>query len=289
VTRRQLGLFLAVAVLWGAPYALIKVSVDELSPLTLATARLGIGAVTLLPLALQRRAFTGLRQKLPILIPLALTELAAPFALIASGEQYISSSLTGILISAVPLVVAALTITTEPLGRARAAGLAIGITGVGLLLGVDVSGGTSRLAGAGMVLLACVGYAIGAIVLRRSFSDSRPEGVMCSMMAIAAGALLLPALLLEPHAAPSAGVAVAVLTLGVGPTGLAFALFARLNAELGPGRTSVIAYVAPVFAVLFGVAFLQESLRPAAVAGLVLILAGFHLSAHRAPAPPVTG
>ncbi|MDX6594555.1 MAG: hypothetical protein QOJ13_3751 [Gaiellales bacterium] len=282
MTRRQLLLFGAVALLWGAPYALIKISVDELSPITLAAARLGIGALTLLPLALHRRAFDGLRGKLGILIPLALVELAVPFALIAAGEQHISSSLTGILISAVPLVVAALTITTEPLGRARAAGLGIGILGVALLFGVDVSGGSGRLTGAGMVLLACVGYAVGAIVLRRHFSDSRPEGVMCAMMVVAAGALLVPGLLLAPDVAPSNGVIAAMLVLGVGPTGLAFLLFATLNAEIGPGRASIIAYVAPVFAVILGVAFLDESLRPAAIGGLALILAGFHLSAGRA-------
>jgi drug/metabolite transporter (DMT)-like permease len=282
VTRRQLGLFVAVAMLWGAPYALIKVSVDELPPVTVAAARLAIGGLTLLPLALHRRGFAGLRRKLGILVPLALIELAGPFALIAAGEQHISSSLTGILISAVPLVVAALTITTEPLGRARAAGLVVGIAGVGLLLGVDVSGGSGRLAGAGMVLLACVGYAVGAIVLRRHFADSRPEGVMCAMMLIASLALLAPAALEAPDVAPSAGVVAAMVALGIGPTALAFVLFARLNAEIGPGRASIIAYVAPVFAVLLGVAFLEESLRPGAVAGLALILTGFHLSAGRA-------
>jgi drug/metabolite transporter (DMT)-like permease len=281
MTRRQLALFAAVAALWGAPYALIKVSVDELSPITVAAARLAIGGLTLLPFALHRRAFDGLRSKLHILVPLALVELAAPFVLIAAGEQHISSSLTGILISAVPLVVAALTITTEPLGKGRAAGLGIGILGVGLLLGVDVSGGSGRLAGAGMVLLACVGYAIGAIVLRRHFADSRAEGVMCALMLIAAVALL-PGLLLAADGAPSSGVIAAVAVLGVGPTALAFVLFTRLNAEIGPGRASVIAYVAPIFAVIFGVAFLDESLRPGALLGLALILTGFHLSAGRA-------
>jgi drug/metabolite transporter (DMT)-like permease len=75
---------------------MIKVSVDELSPITLAAARLGIGALTLLPLALYRRAFDGLGRRIGILVPLALVELAAPFTLIAAGEQHISSSLTGI-------------------------------------------------------------------------------------------------------------------------------------------------------------------------------------------------
>ncbi|MDX6533699.1 MAG: hypothetical protein QOF68_1443 [Gaiellales bacterium] len=105
---------------------------------------------------------------------------------------------------------------------------------------------------------------------------------MCAMMVVAAGALLVPGLLLAPDVAPSNGVIAAMLVLGVGPTGLAFLLFATLNAEIGPGRASIIAYVAPVFAVIFGVAFLDESLRPAAIAGLALILAGFHLSAGRA-------
>jgi drug/metabolite transporter (DMT)-like permease len=92
-----------VALLWGGPYALIKVAVDDLDPLTLGAVRLAIGALTLLPMALNSGAFADLRGRWRWVVALGVLELALPFSLIGAGEQRIPSALTGLLVAAVPL------------------------------------------------------------------------------------------------------------------------------------------------------------------------------------------
>ncbi len=285
MTRRQTVLFLVLAALWGSPYALIKVAVEQIPPATLASARLGIGAVALAPLALRRGAYAGLRPLLPLVVGFALIEFAGTFLLIAAGETRIASSLTGILVASVPLVVALLTLA-DPARRAtglRLVGLVGGMAGVALLLGVDLPGGQAALIGAGMVLLASVGYAIGALLLERRLARRHPEGLISLAMLIASVALLPAALVEAPGSPPSAGAALALVVLGLGPTALAFLLVAHLISEIGPGRASVVAYLAPVFAVAFGVLFLGESVRLTTLAGLALILSGSHLATRARP------
>ena len=271
-----------MALLWGGPYALIKVAVDDLDPLTLGAVRLAIGALTLLPLALRSGAFADLRGRMRWVVALGVLELALPFSLIGAGEQRIPSALTGLLVAAVPLIlaVATLRIPAERGGPLRLAGVLTGFAGVGLLLGFELPEGSDGAAGAAMVLLACVGYAAGGLILRYRFAGTRPEGVMAAAMAVGAAVLAVPGAVAAAGATPHASSVLATVVLGIGPTGLAFYLFALLNAEIGPARASVVAYIAPVFALGFGVGFLDESVGPATVAGLALILAGSRLAAR---------
>ena len=271
-----------MALLWGGPYALIKVAVDDLDPLTLGAVRLAIGALTLLPLALRSGAFADLRGRMRWVVALGVLELALPFSLIGAGEQRIPSALTGLLVAAVPLIlaVATLRIPAERGGPLRLAGVLTGFAGVGLLLGFELPKGSDGAAGAAMVLLACVGYAAGGLILRYRFAGTRPEGVMAAAMAVGAAVLAVPGAVAAAGATPQASSMLATVVLGIGPTGLAFYLFALLNAEIGPARASVVAYIAPVFALGFGVGFLDETVGPATFAGLALILAGSRLAAR---------
>jgi drug/metabolite transporter (DMT)-like permease len=271
-----------VAALWGGPYALIKVAVDDLDPITLAAARLAIGSLTLLPLALRSGAFAGLRQRLRWVVVLGVVELAVPFSLIGAGEERIPSSLTGLLVAAVPLILAIATLgdPAERGGPLRLFGVVTGFAGVGVLLGFDLPAGRHGAVGAAMVLLACVGYAIGGLLLRYRFRGTRPEGVMAAAMAVGAAATIVPGTLAAGGASPDAASVAATVVLGIGPTGLAFYLFAVLNAEIGPARASVVAYIAPVFALALGVGFFDEPVGPATIFGLVLILAGSRLAAR---------
>jgi drug/metabolite transporter (DMT)-like permease len=284
VTRRQWILFVTLAAAWGAPYLFIKVAIRDLEPATLACARLAIGAAVLLPLAggAQLRA---LRRRLPELALLGAVEMAGPLWLIGAGERHLSSSLTGVLVASAPLFVALLALrfdAEERSGGARLAGLVAGILGVSLLLGLEVKG--SALSGA-MVLLAAFGYGVGALWLKR-FSEIEPVAVMGGAMA-AAAVLLAPAAALQaPSALPAAGPLASTVVLGVICTAGGFALFARIVRSVGASRASTVAYVAPVFSVLFGTVFLGEHPRPSMLAGLALILAGSWMSADgRLPRP----
>jgi drug/metabolite transporter (DMT)-like permease len=277
VSRRHWILFVVLAAAWGAPYLFIKVAIRDLDPATLACARLAIGAAVLMPLA-GADALRALRGRLPQLALLGAVEMAGPLWLIGAGERHLSSSLTGVLVASAPLFVALLALRFDPEERAtgvRLAGLVIGIVGVAVLLGLEVQG--SALAGA-MVLLAALGYGIGALWLKR-FSDLNSFAVMGTAMAAAATLLLPVAVLKAPASAPGAGPLAATVVLGVVCTAAGFGLFARLLRAVGASRASTVAYVAPIFSVFFGIVFLDEGVHASMLAGLALILAGSWLSA----------
>ena len=157
MTRKGWLLFISMSVIWGIPYLFIKIAVRELDPTVVVFARVGIAAIVLLPVALQRRVLRQLRERWLIVAALACVQIVGPFLLISYGEQHITSSLTSLLIAADPLFVVLFALRFDPSERAsglRLVGLLIGIVGVVVLLGLDVGGDAQRLLGAVLVLLA---------------------------------------------------------------------------------------------------------------------------------------
>ncbi len=274
--------FASVSFLWGIPYLFIKVAVDDgLSPAFLAWARVALGALVLVAISWHAGLLGSLRGRWRWIAAYAVFEISIPFPLIAAGEQHVSSSLAAILIAAVPLIVALLALrfdrSEQATGR-RLVGLLVGFVGVVVLMGLDVAGTGDELIGAGAILLAAVGYAIGPMLLKAHLSDLDPRATMAAALVVATAVLAPFAALAPPSATPSTQALGAVLVLGLLCTATAFVFFGTLVNEVGPSRASVITYVAPVVAVGLGVAVLGERPGAGAVAGLLLILAGSWLS-----------
>ena len=144
--------FAALCVIWGLPYFFIKLAVAEQPAVMVAWGRITLGAVLLLPVAWHRGSLRGLGAHKGAVCAFAVVELVIPFVLLAVGEQWVSSSLTGILIAAVPLIVLILSPLfgiREPLGPRRIVGLVIGLIGVVVLLGLDAVSGRSGWIGLG--------------------------------------------------------------------------------------------------------------------------------------------
>lgn len=286
--RRGLVLFVLLAAAWGIPYALIKVALRGFEPEVVVFGRFLIGALVLAPLAVRGGALRALRGRGLEVFALAAVQIALPITLITVGERWVSSSLAGTLVSTTPLFVALLAIWVDQAERPsglNAAGLALGIAGVGLTLGLHLGGGRPLLGGA-FVLVAALCYAIGALATRRRFTGIPPVVLATGTLTASALWLAIPAALALPDQAPSAGPIVAELSLGIVCSGLAFLLFYGLIARVGASRAALVAYVAPVFAVLVGVAFMGDALTAPVGAGLVLILSGSWLAGRRpAPAP----
>jgi drug/metabolite transporter (DMT)-like permease len=245
--------------------------------------RTALAAVVLLPVALRLGALTSLRSKIVPVIVLALVQVAAPFLLITFGERHISSSLAGILVATAPIFTFLLAFVIDHEERAGAIGLmgvGAGIAGVVLLLGVDTSGTTAALLGGLMVVLASLGYALGAYYLKREFRATQPVGVVAATMT-ASAVLTAPFAALDlPAHAPGGGAIAAVSALGIVGTGIAFVIFYELIGTVGPAKASLVAYVAPGFAVIYGVLLLGEKFTVVTAAGLVLISAGSWLAAE---------
>jgi len=289
MNRRAAALFLAVSAVWGLPYLLIKVAVDDVGPVALAWVRIALAVAVLLPLARRTGAFAQLRRRLPVLVAIAVIEMIVPFVLISVGEQYVTSSLAGILVAAMPLFVALLALRvdrSERVGGARLAGLGIGMVGVVLLLGVDVGGAPAELLGGLCIVAAAACYALGALLIKRAASEGGVIGAMLPSLCIAALLLAPAAAVTAPGELPSGGSLVALAALGVVCTAGGFWLYASLIAEAGASRAAVITYVNPAVAVALGVFLLGEDVGAASVAGLLLIIAGSWLSAGGGPTAP---
>ncbi|MDQ3739737.1 MAG: DMT family transporter [Actinomycetota bacterium] len=283
MTRRAWILMLALAALWGASYMFVEITLDGgLSSTFLVFARTALGALVLAPVALSRGAFAPARRHLPLLGFIALVQITGPFLLITVGQHHVTSSMAGILVSSAPIfttIIATFYAHDDRLGPMGIAGIGVGMLGIALLFGVDLGGSAETLLAGGGILLASLDYAVGATLSKRRLSDVPPVGIAASIIGLGALSLAPLAPFTAPEAMPSLGTWAALLALGAGGTGLAFLIFYVLNADIGPSRASVVAYIAPVFSVIYGVTLLDESFGAGTAAGLVLILAGSWMAA----------
>jgi drug/metabolite transporter (DMT)-like permease len=281
VTRRGALLFAAMCVIWGIPYLMIRVAVRELAPVTLVFLRTGLAALLLTPVAAWRGELRPLAARWKPLLLYTAVEVAIPWVLLADAETELSSSLTGLLVAAVPLVGAV--ILRERMGGLRWLGLLVGLAGVAALVGLD----TKDVAALPLVEIALVaiGYAAGPIILSRSLSDLPALGVVAASLVLTAAVYAPFAAFRLPDGMPSAHVVESVLGLAVVCTALAFLVFFALIGEVGPVRATVITYVNPAVAAVLGVALLDERLTLGMVVGFVLVLAGSVLATGRGPEP----
>lgn len=294
MTRRGLALFVAMSVIWGIPYLFIRIAVGELNPAVLVFARTGSAALILVPIALARNELRGLaRSWLPLLV-FAAVEMGIPWLALATAEQHISSSLAGLLLSAVPLVgvvIATSLGNREHLGAASLTGLLMGLVGVAAIVGFDLhASGSVALVEMGVV---AVGYAVGPVILSRYLAQLPSVGVMAVALSACALAYTPVAIAQWPRSVPGAEVIASVAVLAVLCTAVAFLLFFALIAEIGPVRATVITYINPAVAAVLGIAILHESFTLGMAVGFVLVIAGSVLATRKRSAPhpgqPVPG
>ncbi len=275
VSRRGWVLFAMMSVIWGIPYLLIKVADGGVSVPVLVFSRVTVGCLVLLPIVLRRRELGTLRGHWWWLIAFTVAEIIGPFALLASAERRLSSSTSGLLVAAVPIigaVLARLTGGQDRLTAVRWAGLIIGFGGVALLAGPNMAKGDAL--SVAEVLLTALGYAIGPIIANRKFSDVSAAAVNAVCLGMAALVYAPAAALTWPRSVPSVEVLASLAALGAVCTAAALVLYFRLIAEVGAARATVITYVNPAVAVALGVIVLGEPLTVPIVVSFVLILGG---------------
>ena len=274
-----------LSVLWGTPFFFNELALASFPPAVLVAGRILIATI-MLYVYLRASGATlppmG-RAWFPMLV-MAIFSNALPFNLIAWGQQYVESSLAGILMAVLPLFVLTLAHFYLPGARLtpyRIAGFVIGFTGVVVIIGTDAIKGLSgnmTLWGAIAVLVAALSYAIGSIYARR-LGATDPVRLSAGML-IVASLLSLPGAVIELPGLeiPSISAVVAMVVLGLLSTGLAALLYFRLIQGPGPTFLSFVNYFVPAWAVFAGAVFLDESLSPSLYIGLILILTGIAFS-----------
>jgi len=290
MTRRDAALFVGLSAIWGSSFMFIKLGLQGgLHPLTLVTLRLLFGSLVMLALLWRQGLHFPRERRLLISIAiLAFFNNVIPFTLITWGEQFITSSLTAILNSSVPLfavLLSHLALSDERMTLRRGGGVLLGFVGVLVLFVPDLllQSGGNRLAAEIAIIIASMGYAIGSVFARKRLRGVPAAVLSTSQLSLAFLWMLLPALLIEQpwtlH--PTSLAWFSALWLGVLGTGLAYLLYFSLLKNIGATPTTMVTYVIPLFAVTYSVIFLNEPLHWSQIIAMTLIFLGVWLANRR--------
>lgn len=237
MSRRGIVLFALMALIWGIPYLLIRVAVEEVEPSVVVFGRTAIGALILLPIVIGRGDLRTVMRHSRWVAAFAIIEMAIPWVLVASAEQELPSSTAALLIAGVPLVGALIAWAQphgEPMGRTSLMGMLIGLAGVLAIVGVD-AGPTNPVALLEMAIVV-VCYAVGPVILARRLGGVSGMGVSAVALAMTAALYLGPAAAQWPAAPISTDALVSLVLLGIVCTALAFVVFAALIGDLPRAR-----------------------------------------------------
>jgi drug/metabolite transporter (DMT)-like permease len=283
-SRLDWFLFILLGFMWGSSYLFIKIGVDTLPPFTLVMLRLLFGATLLgVVVAVAREPLPRDRRTIGHLVVMSLLNVVIPFSLITYGEQTIDSALASILNAAVPLptiILAALFLHDEPITVNRLIGLAVGFAGVLLLTsGGAATSGLGDLRGELALVGSTISYAAGSVYARRNVKGLRPMTMAVCQVGFALVITTVLAFTFEDplgvELRPQAVFAVA--WLGLLGSGMAYLLFFRLLGRWGSTRTSMVAYLLPVWGIVLGVLVLGEIVDLRMLLGTLLIIGGVAL------------
>ncbi len=287
---RDVVRLLLLAGLWGGSFAFIRVAVPELGALWLAFARVALAFAALFVLALGRRAVPSFLAHWRSYAVIGIVNSALPFALFSFAEEYIGASTAAVLNATSPFfgaVVAALWLK-DALTLPKLAGMGLGLAGVVVLVGWQAEPLTGTTLVASLACLAAAFcYGVASVYAKRNMRDV-PSAAMALYSQLTAAIVLAPALTFVPLPSPPTPLVIGnVVALALGSTALAYLLYFRLIATIGPARALTVTFLIPLFGVLWGYLFLGEPLAVNTLAGCALILGGTWIAA-RAPAAPLT-
>lgn len=282
-------LFVVLGFLWGSSYLFIKIGVDAgLQPFTLVSLRLLIGLSLLaVVVGIARESLPRDAKVYGHLVVMGLFSVALPFMLITWAEQSVESSLAAVLTGAVPLFVipfAALILHDERVTLNKLIGILIGLVGVAIVVGFDPAELTSGELVAELALIgAAASYAVGGVYARRNVHGLRPMIPALFQVAIGLVMVGIPALVFEGpirlDIKPEA--LFAVIWLGLLGSGAAYLVFFRLLGHWGATRTSLVAYLLPIWGILLGALVLDEPVDARLILGTALVIGGIALVNRR--------
>jgi len=282
MTGRSSIYFALAGVLWGVPYLLMKIAVEDFSPAAVVAGRTLIGASILIPIAIYRKKFNGAVLVFKYVALYALMEMIGPWILITTAEQKINTGLAGLLVSTVPIFA---TIITSLRGDhsvwqfKRVFGIVLGFLGLILVVGIESLSGNSDLLSIAMVIVASMGYAYAVIMITSNLP--LVDGIAINGLAMAITTIFwTPLAIAQWPAQISMNSALALISLGVFSTAFAFIVFFKVVAEIGPARSSLVAYLNTAIAVVLGVIILKEPLTAGIIIGLPLVLVGSYLASR---------
>jgi len=284
-----LGMIVLV-IMFGSAFMFTKISVQEYPPSVVAGGRIIIAAIVLILLSVFRRnSFRFLKNHWLLLISLAFFGCCLPFYLISWGQQIVDSSIAGILMAVTPLTTILLAhffVVGERLTSNRVVGFVLGFVGILVLFGptalINLETDADRLVAMLAILAGAVSYAINTIIAKRLPNESFVA--LSAVVMGLASVIMLPAIILSDQAwklSFQSAEFISLMFLGIFPTALATIIYFAVIARVGPSFLSQINYLIPIWAVIIGILFLNESIGINAIIALVVILLGIAIAQRK--------
>lgn len=281
----DLSELLLLAALWGASFLFMRMGAAEFGPVALVAVRVGGAALFLMPLLQLRGQMDVLRRHWRPIFVVGLTNSALPFLCFSYAALSITAGLSSIFNAATPLfgAVIAWLWLNDKLNSARILGLVIGFAGV-LWLAWNKADHSAAFkpGGSGWAIVACLAatvlYGVSASLTKKTLAGVAPMAVAAGSQLSAAIVLVVPAILWWPAAMPSGTAWLTAALLAVLSTGVAYVLYFRLIANIGPANAIAVTFLIPAFAVLWGWVFLGEQVSGAMLIGCAVILFGTSLA-----------
>ena len=273
--------FIALAALWGASFLFMHMGAAEFGAWATAGVRVAVASAFLLPILWWRGRWPDLRRHAAPILFVGLLNSALPFALYSFAVQSISTGLAAILNATAPLMGALVAwwwLRDKP-GGLRALGLVVGFSGVALL-SWDKLG--PRAGSSGWAVLACLGatfcYGVSASFTKKYLNGVHPLATATGSQLGAMLALAWPTVHYWPALPPGPRAWSALAALGILCTGIAYILFFRLIDKAGPSKAMTVAFLIPVFALLYGAVLLDEPITLRMLLGGFVVLVGVALA-----------
>ena len=284
MTRKHLGQFILIGFLWGVPYLFMRVAVREWDPSVVVFGRVVIGAAILFPIAIRRGVVRDTLRGFKWILAYAVFEMCGPWYLITHAETKINSGLAGLLVATVPIwstIYSSLAGDKTVWHAKRLMGIVIGFIGLVLIVGIETISGSADAFSVFQTVLAAILYSTAMAIILKGMPHG--DGVAINAIAMAITAIIFaPAALTNlPESMPSFSATASLIGLGVLSTGLAFMIYFNLVREIGQARGSLVTYLNTAFAVVLGVAFLNEKLTIGIIAGLPLVLIGSYFASRK--------
>lgn len=279
-TSPELELVLLAAI-WGASFLFMRVGSPEFGPVLFMALRTLIASLFLLPLVFlhkQHTSFSGNWRKIFIG---SIFNTSIPFVLFGYATLQLSAGVTSILNATTPMFAAMVAFFwfKDKLNKASILGLIVGFFGVYLLMFDKISASNNAIILPTIaVLIATLCYGIGANYTKHYLADIKPLTLAAGSQITASIVLLPIALFFLPEHLPSIEAINAVILLGILCTGIAYVLFFRLIANLGPAKAVSVTYLIPAFGLFWGYLFLHEQITPWIIIGSCFILLGVGLT-----------
>lgn len=281
----DLSELLLLAALWGASFLFMRMGAAEFGPIALVAVRVAGAALFLMPLLQLRGQMHVLRRHWRPIFVVGLTNSALPFLCFSYAALSITAGLSAIFNAAAPLfgAVIAWLWLNDKLNRTRILGLVIGFAGV-LWLAWNKADHSAAFkpGGSGWAIVAClvatVLYGLSASLTKKTLAGVAPMAVAAGSQLSAAIALVVPAILWWPAAMPSGTAWLTAALLAIFSTGVAYVLYFRLIANIGPANAIAVTFLIPAFAVLWGWLLLGEQVSGAMLIGCAVILFGTSLA-----------